>query len=924
MKRYPHEKRDSSNCEKGRGGIYRVLNNQYIIKVVSLTHDKDKTRTHSCRIEKKDWGRSMKDVEQEKLFNKIKDLEEQAQKEMEKGNVEKAMECCADSLKLNEELLLLYAKNDEYRSFLSMLQGFMGNCLACMGRFDEARMHFEKSIEHREQLKDGNLMHLAGAIMNLGNCLNELGRYEEALGKLKTALDYCQETGSVQTDRDRTLTISICNNITCSLMEQQDINQVEKYLNVALKYLENLPRGIEKNWYAAGIQNNLGRCFVLKEMFDKAEESYDRALRYYNTIRLFNPDDLILRKNIITCTYSLANCLLDSGNAQEAKEKYEEVLELIDVEENKDVFQELLIRVYASIGTWYYKKEDQDLEKALDYYLKSISCIRATRSVISKREDVLQKFMERNINVYKYAIQMCIQLGRNEEALNLLEECRSRTLLDLLASADIKSKIRDTGDRALLKRYELIENEISLLLRKRSEPAGAGMTAGRGDSEFLPFPDERRMKADDEEIHLLQLEVETIMSKIKDKYPEYFALKEGAPLKCDDIFEALRANLGKEAENSLFVEYFVSNDRYNHVSIFLLDPSDSSLQIVNPFDTIEKKDVEIPIKKFREIIAGQTALLRQSRADKIVNEDEEYNLFIMKRIFSQEGLEETKELLFELYQFLFEPIREIITKRKKTRLIIVPDGLLHYIPFYALYDGDKFLVEYDNLVISVLQSGSVLPFITSKENRSEPACLVIAPLDHRTGDEEAKTVSSILTPAVADSPYLGKDGSLSVLKRNSPDSGIIYLIAHGFHDDKFPMQSFITFADKERLTVYDVYDLDLENCGLVVGSACVSALGKVSRGNEVIGLTRGFLYAGSPSYVGSLWPVETTSSKELMTNFCRNIARGEDVSLSLKNAMLTFMNQKNYKLAPLNKTPYFWAPFLNYGSFKAVRKRSSD
>ena len=110
-------------------------------------------------------------------------------------------------------------------------------------------------------------------------------------------------------------------------------------------------------------------------------------------------------------------------------------------------------------------------------------------------------------------------------------------------------------------------------------------------------------------------------------------------------------------------------------------------------------------------------------------------------------------------------------------------------------------------------------------------------------------------------------------------------------------------ADK-ILTTTDIFGLDLE-ANLVVLSACNTAVGELSGGDEIVGMSQAFMYAGSLSVLASLWSVSDVSTPKLMVLFCRNLREGQPEALALQNAQVRLMEDYPH--------PFYWAPFVLIG-----------
>jgi CHAT domain-containing protein len=113
------------------------------------------------------------------------------------------------------------------------------------------------------------------------------------------------------------------------------------------------------------------------------------------------------------------------------------------------------------------------------------------------------------------------------------------------------------------------------------------------------------------------------------------------------------------------------------------------------------------------------------------------------------------------------------------------------------------------------------------------------------------------------------------------------------------------------LQVHDIYNLNLANTELVVLSACQTALGRDIRGEGLVGLTRGFMYAGSKSVVASLWKVDDRATAELMKHFYRGMFQERlTPAAALRQAKITTLNQQRWR------APFFWAAFTLQGEYR--------
>jgi CHAT domain-containing protein len=146
------------------------------------------------------------------------------------------------------------------------------------------------------------------------------------------------------------------------------------------------------------------------------------------------------------------------------------------------------------------------------------------------------------------------------------------------------------------------------------------------------------------------------------------------------------------------------------------------------------------------------------------------------------------------------------------------------------------------------------------------------------------------------------EATLSRLREQAGQCGLLHLAAHGVFRGDNPLFSFLQLAD-EPLRLLDVYGLKLR-ADLVTLSACETGMSQL-KGGDLIGLCRGFFYAGASSLVVSLWRVDDEATAELMTSFYRGLVAGKATCAALREAQLEILSQYRH--------PYYWAPFVLVG-----------
>jgi len=251
---------------------------------------------------------------------------------------------------------------------------------------------------------------------------------------------------------------------------------------------------------------------------------------------------------------------------------------------------------------------------------------------------------------------------------------------------------------------------------------------------------------------------------------------------------------------------------------------------------------------------------------------------------------------------------------RKDRLIVVPHGALHKVPFAALNDGKQFLV--DKYVLSVVPSSTVIEYVVKNRNKNHGRFLAFAnpetdyvPLGF--AEIEVNNISKLFSKKEI---YSKRKATEGMVKRRSGSADVIHFACHGEFNDKQPMQSGLLLSEDTDndgyLQVHEIFGIDLRNANLVTLSACETALSKIYGGDDLVGLSRGFIYAGTPSLLATLWEVDDRSTSILIEEFYENWHRkGMSKPEALRKAQLTLKSMPKYR------HPYYWAPFVIIGDW---------
>ena len=269
----------------------------------------------------------------------------------------------------------------------------------------------------------------------------------------------------------------------------------------------------------------------------------------------------------------------------------------------------------------------------------------------------------------------------------------------------------------------------------------------------------------------------------------------------------------------------------------------------------------------------------------------------------------TRQVLASLYGELVAPLRPLLDAAAGAntvdddgprKIAIVPHGLLHQVPFHALFDGERYLIE--RFQISYAPSAKVFSLCQRQASRGLDKALALSvadPLIPAVADE-ARAVARHLPSAEV---LTDRQATLSALREKAPDCGVLHLACHGMFRADNPMFSALKLHDG-WLTAADVVELDLGGA-LVTLSACESARNQVLAGDELVGLVRGFLGAGAATLVATLWLVQDDTTSWLMERWYAQLRTGIERAAALRNAQLALKEKLPH--------PYYWAPFVLIG-----------
>jgi CHAT domain-containing protein len=451
-------------------------------------------------------------------------------------------------------------------------------------------------------------------------------------------------------------------------------------------------------------------------------------------------------------------------------------------------------------------------------------------------------FLADKADVFEAAVDLLLRQGKIEQAFDVVERGKSRALVDALAGG-LDIRIRPTSPQ-----QAQLADELASLRRKHDA--------------LVELPEA------DVEVRELELRITRILEELR--------LAGAADLERLSLLEGrVYSPQSQLGPRTALLEYF----RIGHdLALFIMDADglrsvrlSGALPRLYRLQTPLRLNLDAAVEEPRQ----RTKLEPNARA-----------------------------LLQRTYDVLLRPVRDWL--EAYDRLIVVPHGRLHQLPFGALHDGEGYLIE--RFEIATAPSASSLTFCLRPRARVGRRVLVGGHSAEGAlpgAIEEAQAVADIYGANAE--LLLEEDLKLDVLKERAREADLIHLAAHGVSRLDAPLFSHLRLADGHQ-TALDCFDLELD-AYLVTLSACESGTGAISAGDEQIGLPRAFLYAGARAVIHSLWRIDDRFTRTLMERFYAELNAGAGRAAALRTAQL-----EQLRAGPVH--PFLWAPLSLVGDWR--------
>ena len=760
--------------------------------------------------------------------------------------------------------------------------GALHNMAVCLIAMDDFRGAFETYRRAREFVAGHDMpLLVAQADYNIAFLYYLQGDYTKALDLLRSTREAFQLSGD-------TYHLGLCDLDKSEIyLELRLVGEAAEMARNSLEHFERLSMGFE----SARALTNMAIAASLQRDWESALQLFARAKQIahrennqvwphitdlYSALVLLEKHEFsrarelsvsaadffgqtpLLSKQVL-CLLILTRLSMRTGQVEDAQRYCEQASILLRHLDAPILFyraQFLRGQIYESLG---------DTAGAYNSYQESRSALETLRSSL-QREELKLGFMRNRLEVYDRLIQICLDRHAAEspgetasfgatalrEALSYVEAAKSRTLRDLMLGAT-QPNTGNSADEEADRNIRELRKELNWFYHRIEREQLSQGAVSLANVESLT------REAKKHEGRLLHLLLECPKSGAIGR-----ALQNSTAATLDEIRLAL-------PPDAALIEYFSIGERtfaavvtaglLNIVPLALSSGIAKSLRFL-----------QFQISKFRldsaYVARFEPTLLRAGQAH-----------------------------LRNLYDAVIAPLESSLQVRD---LVIVPDGPLHSLPFHALFDGQNYLVDRFNICYA--PSASIFAYAQRKSANLSGPSLILGVDDPRAPfiREEVQAVASVVPePRV----LFGTDATELALREYGPGSRLIHIASHGHFRQDSPMFSSIKLADS-YLTLYDLYYMNLP-VDLLALSGCVTGLNIVAEGDELLGLTRGLLYAGARSLLLSLWEVDDRSTSELMKEFYRGLEHHPRKADALRAAMLAVREKYPH--------PYYWAAFKLIG-----------
>ncbi len=828
-----------------------------------------------------------------------------------------------------------------------------------IGEYQKALEVYQQALQLRRLM--GDKPGEANTLNSIAGILNDQGKKQEAINALNQALDINRQLNIRPQQADILLTFGGVYQSLAAYPQsieayQQALSlfrvigdrrsEISTLFNIGNSYikLEDYPKALNHYQQALSISRTAGNClsegyslnyisntYLASGDYQKAInvgneslalapnlESENKLLVESTTLRIFAkveikqgnyPQALEFAQRSQKSGRESGNRLIEAKGFLRTAEAYEALKQtdkaILAYQEELSLYRQMGLlpeQAQSLYSISLLERKTEHYQEALNRINEAINIIENIRKEVTSPElrtsffATKQDYYELKINILMELHQKDPSQGYDAQAFDTSERSRARTLLELLNEAN--ADIRQGVDPTLLEQEKTLQYKLAALDKRWSELINEN-------------PTQEQKNILEQERKTLLNQYQDIQAQIRAKSPKYAALTQPQPLTLSQVQQQVLD------PDTVLLQYSLGAEK----SYLWLVSQDTITTYILP----AKKDIETSAKE----------LLNAIRYDK-------------------DRPDVIAQPASQLSQIILAPEPEKLTKKS---LLIVADGILNYIPFSALSLANNSLIsQYELVNLPSVSSLSIIRQETQKRKPAPKALAILADpifstddirvnnpkplpanqnnlnfiaLKRAVGDsntllrlpgtrQEAEAILSLIPDAEQTSAF---DGKANLNLANNPllsQYRIVHFATHGIFNGGSPELSGIVLSlvnEKGNslngfLGIADIFNLNLP-AELVILSACETGLGKEVKGEGLVGLTRGFMYAGSPRVLVSLWQVDDEATAALMTRFYKLMLEKKlPASEALRQAQLEIQQQPQWQ------SPYYWAAFVLQGEWR--------
>ena len=793
---------------------------------------------------------------------------------------------------------------------IASLENNVGNIFHRQDRFEEALAHYERAYKTLSEYQDWE--RVAITLHNMAMCLISLNDFPRSLDCYQKSRELSERYGMpllrdqadyniaylyyFRGEYSRAIEMLFATRRACEVtgdayhlaLCHMDLSEIYLELNLseearemaqeAYQRFEKLGMGYEASKSLANeaiAYGQQGKTVQALERFTKAREMFAREknlvwpwlLDLYQGLLLFREgryfearrlcigaagffDQTILPGKAALAHLLLARIALQVGETQVAIEETEASLEKMKG------LQTPVLAYQAFLMRGQLAQDRGDRAAALGAYREACKSLETMRSRLHS-EELKISFVKNRLQVYEALVELYLNGEPGEisaaEAFGWVEAAKSRSMTEMIFQSGQSLPLGDAGQSELVRRIRDLREDLNWYYHRIEQEQ---LRPEEASPKRLQQLQEKAASHENELLRTLR------------ELPAHE--RENATLEAPADFSLERLQQAIPADAAL-IEYYSTGERLVAAVV-----TREKIEII-PVSVVSR------VLHFVHLFRFQISKFRMGAA------------YAQK--FERPLLQAAQGHLEALHAELMVPLQGRFNAK---HLVFVPHGALHFLPFHALRDGDRYLC--DAHTVSYAPSATVFALCQEKTGKDLRNSLVMGIPDERAPEilAEVKSVASLLPyPEL----FLGGEATVEVLRQRGSATNLLHIATHGSYRQDNPMFSSIRMGDG-YLNMYDLYQLRLPS-RLVTLSGCATGMNFVSAGDELLGLQRGLFCAGASSLLLSLWDVHDQSTAKLMQAFYKNYIASHDLAASLQSAMKQLREE--------NPHPYFWAPFVLAG-----------